>query len=102
MFYGVQETKNSVGVCGWWLKVAGVKGKPTHTFSCCQAACQVRMVHTHLQRLRIMLRSSRVKCAEAEAKLAEAVADGNAKLTESEHRFHASDAKRRDAELKPN
>ena len=58
------------------------------------------MVHQHLERLRRILRSSRVKCAEAEAKLAEAVADGNAKLTESEQRFHASDAKRRDAEAK--
>ena len=28
-------TKNSVGVCGWWLKVEGVIGKPTHTFFCC-------------------------------------------------------------------
>jgi len=58
------------------------------------------MVHQHLERLRRILRSSRVKCAEAEAKLAEAVADGNAKLTESEQRYHASDAKRRDAEAK--
>ena len=58
------------------------------------------MVHQHLERLRRILRSSRVKCAEAEAKLAEAVADGNAKLTESEQRFHASDAKRIDAEAK--
>ena len=58
------------------------------------------MVHKHLERLRRILRSSRVKCAEAEAKLAEAVADGNAKLTESEQRFHVSDAKRRDAEAK--
>jgi hypothetical protein len=58
------------------------------------------MVHQHLERLRRILRSSRVKCAEAEAKLAEAVADGKAKLTESEQRYHASEAKRRDAEAK--
>ncbi len=47
-----------------------------------------------------MLRNSRVKCAEAEAKLAEAIAAGNAKQTESEQRFHACDAKRIDAEAK--
>ncbi len=47
-----------------------------------------------------MLRSSRVKCAEAEAKLAEAIAAGNAKQIESEQRFHACDAKRIDAEAK--
>jgi hypothetical protein len=35
--YGVEFNKNSVGVCGWWLKVDGVKGKPSHTFFCCQA-----------------------------------------------------------------
>ena len=58
------------------------------------------MVHQHLERLRRILRSSRVKCAEAEAKLAVALADGNAKLTESEQRYHASDAKRREAEAK--
>ncbi len=60
----------------------------------------VSMVHAHLDRLQRMLKSSRVKCVEAEAKLAEAVADGEAKPTESEQRYHASEAKRRDSEAK--
>jgi hypothetical protein len=41
------------------------------------------MVQTHLDRLR-RLKSSKFKCADAEAKVAEAVADAEAKLTESD------------------
>ena len=37
MCYGVELTKKSEGVCGWWLKVDGVIGKPSHTLFCCQA-----------------------------------------------------------------
>ncbi len=84
-----------------WVLFNGGRGdRLANTYVLLLLGCQLRMVHTHLERLRIMLRSSRVKCAEAEAKLAEAVAAGNAKQTESDQRFHACDAKRRDAEAK--
>ncbi len=42
----VEFTKNSVDRCGWWLKVDGVIGKPTHTFSCCQAVKLGWCIHT--------------------------------------------------------
>ncbi len=58
------------------------------------------MVHKHVERLRRWLKSSKVKCAAAEAKLAEAVREAEAKLTESGQRLAEAEAKRTDAECK--
>jgi hypothetical protein len=58
------------------------------------------MVHKHVDRLRRWLKSSKVKCAAAEAKLAEAVLEAEGKLTESGQRLAEAEAKRTAAECK--
>ena len=58
------------------------------------------MVHKHVDRLRRWLKRSQVKCAAAEAKLAEAVLEAQGKLTESGQRLAEAEAKRTAAECK--
>ena len=58
------------------------------------------MVHKHVDRLRRWLKRSKVKCAAAEAKLAEAVLEAQGKLTESGQRLAEAEAKRTAAECK--
>ena len=58
------------------------------------------MVHKHVDRLRRWLKSSTLKCAAAEAKLAEAVIEAERNLAESGHRVTEAEAKRTAAECK--
>ncbi len=52
------------------------------------------MVHKHVDRLRRWLKSCTLKCAAAEAKLAEAVLEAERKLAESGQRLTEAEAKR--------